>query len=116
MLDRPFLDKFSNATFFSKRADFIQSIKQEIINIIYSRLKCNISPFNFGTKDVVETELTSGWQDSFSKHISQQIIMLEPRISTCSIVQIQNLQDNINIVIKIKLKHDESQFFINLLY
>lgn len=116
MLERPFLDKFMTTPLFSKKADLVQSIKNEIINIIYSRLKHKNSPFNFGVRDIVEIDLIIGWKEHFSNHICQQLMLLEPRIGECTVTQIHSLQDAIQIVIKIKLKCEESHFFVNVLY
>lgn len=94
-IDRPFLDKFNNPTFFKSVVELHNSIASEIANILSANIRVHgdfdklpsidIDPRMYGTRDLQSLLDAAEIRGEFIKHCRQQILILEPRISSCEI-------------------------------
>ncbi len=94
-IDRPFLDKFNNSTFFGNINELHNSIASEIANILSANIRISgnldelpsieINPCAYGTRDLQSLLDATEIHGAFIEHCRQQILSLEPRISNCEI-------------------------------
>lgn len=94
-IDRPFLDKFSNSTFFRDIEEFYNSIADEIANILSANIRLSgeinklptidINPYAYGTRDLQSLLDATEIRGKFIEHCRRQILRLEPRINSCEI-------------------------------
>lgn len=94
-IDRPFLDKFNNSTFFKNITELHNSIASEIANILSANIRIcgnldelpsiDINPYMYGTRDLQSLLDATEIRGKFIEHCRQQILSLEPRINSCEI-------------------------------
>ncbi len=93
-LDRPFLDKFfKESTYFQDKREYIDSIIDEISNILSSRLRTvggfDDNPFNYGIRDLLSLDFSRDDLTTFKNQCRSIILRLEPRISDLEITSLK---------------------------
>ena len=90
-IDTPFLTKFNRKSPYLRPNELIDSIADEIGNILASRT--TLSPFLYGVRDLQSLDNSPESLNTFAEHCRKAILRLEPRVRD---VEILNCRINTN--------------------